>query len=633
MFKKIHFILFMLLISVALVGVSCLGEDDDGDGDAGQIMGTVYDAATSQPLQGVEITTDPATSVVITDQNGQYTIQDVEAGTYTVQATKEGYTLNFKTVSVTDGKTATADFQLTPATPKLAVSEVTLDFGKTETALTFDIYNDGAGSLSWTVTDTVNWIAVAPASGTNETDTTTVTVTVDRSNVTAGTYTSYLMISSSGGQKEIVVLMTKEMQNNPPTADFIVTPLTGNLETVFNVDASNSSDDNDPIGDLQVRWRWEAGGSFTNWTTTKSASHQYTTEGQKTITLEVRDTAGETSSTSKSVTVTEQGQAPVASFTVTPESGGLDTTFEVDASGSHDDSDPIESLEVRWQWESGAGFTAWTTDKTASHQYSTAGNKTITLEVRDTDGLIGSTTETVTVSSGETPPILVVDDDGSAWNSPEFSDVQAMYTDALDANGVEYDVLDLDIQGGNGPDFATLSQYQVVIWFTGECWDNFETLTPTDEDNLGQYLDNGGNLFLSGMDYLYDRYPNAGTFSAGDFPYDYLHVNEVYQDAWQITTGTTTGGAGSVADGMTFSLTDPFTSSRDGLFIDYLSHDQTTVFTMSGGVTGPGALQYEGDYNVVFTTLSFAGLVDGSNGTKAELMGNILNFFGLTPAQ
>jgi flagellar biosynthesis protein FliR len=54
---------------------------------------------------------------------------------------------------------------------------------------------------------------------------------------------------------------------------------------------------------------------------------------------------------------------------------------------------------------------------------------------------------------------------------------------------------------------------------------------------------------------------------------------------------------------------------------------------MSGGVTGPGALQYEGDYNVVFTTLSFAGLVDGSNGTKAELMGNILNFFGLTPAQ
>ncbi len=96
--------------------------------------------------------------------------------------------------------------------------------------------------------------------------------------------------------------------------------------------------------------------------------------------------------------------APTACFTVSPTTGPVDTQFQVDASCSSDDQDPSDALEVRWDWESdGTWDTAHSPIKTAVHPYETPGTKTITLEVRDTEGLTGTTTRQVTVSS-ITPP-------------------------------------------------------------------------------------------------------------------------------------------------------------------------------------------------------------------------------------
>ena len=46
----------------------------------------------------------------------------------------------------------------------------------------------------------------------------------------------------------------------------------------------------------------------------------------------------------------------------------------------------------------GQDFTEWMTAKTVSHRYDTPGTKIVTLEVQDTQGLVGSTTQTVTVT-------------------------------------------------------------------------------------------------------------------------------------------------------------------------------------------------------------------------------------------
>jgi len=92
--------------------------------------------------------------------------------------------------------------------------------------------------------------------------------------------------------------------NTPPTALFTVDPLSGTTETPFSVDASGSTDEQDPTSTLEVRWDWESNGTYdTSWSTTKRASHQYSIPGTKTITLEVMDSEGLTDTETHQVTV------------------------------------------------------------------------------------------------------------------------------------------------------------------------------------------------------------------------------------------------------------------------------------------------------------------------------------------
>ncbi len=110
----------------------------------------------------------------------------------------------------------------------------------------------------------------------------------------------------------IVALMTLVFacaENNPqspnvaPTAYFGMNPTSGTSHTVFQFDASGSSDAEDTPSALQVRWDWENDGtSDTEWTATKTASHTYGTTGTWTIKLEVKDTGGLTDATTRTLT-------------------------------------------------------------------------------------------------------------------------------------------------------------------------------------------------------------------------------------------------------------------------------------------------------------------------------------------
>jgi len=74
----------------------------------GTISGTVTDAGTAMPLAGASVSTQPATTTVITDAQGDYTISDVTPGFYTVTASASGYMDNSTNVTVTAGQTSTA---------------------------------------------------------------------------------------------------------------------------------------------------------------------------------------------------------------------------------------------------------------------------------------------------------------------------------------------------------------------------------------------------------------------------------------------------------------------------------------------------------------------------------------------
>jgi len=220
---------------------------------------------------------------------------------------------------------------------------------------------------------------------------------------------------------------------------------------------------------------------------------------------------------------------------------------------------------------------------------------------------------------GDQPRILVVDDDGGVNNGGSYFDVQRFYTAALDSLGLEYDVyvVDWSISPEQpGPDAETMSDYDLVIWFNGEAWGYYgnDTITPTDEGNLAIFLDGGGSLFLSSQDYFYDAYTNAGSFSTGQFPYDYLGITFTQQDLWAPPISCA-GGLHSFATGLSYQCAVPYPSST--MWTDMLQGAGEPLLTVDFQAA---ALQYEtATFKSAFTTLSFEGMVDGSS-TKAQFM-------------
>ena len=213
--------------------------------------------------------------------------------------------------------------------------------------------------------------------------------------------------------------------------------------------------------------------------------------------------------------------------------------------------------------------------------------------------------------------ILCVDRDGSFEAPDVFTDAWQYYQPVLDDLGYDYDYFEVEDLTQNGPDEATMSDYPVVFWFTGETWTDAQTMTSDDEFNLMLYLvmDNG-RLLLSSQDYLYDRYLNYTSFSAGDFPYDVLGCVEVVQDKWHIEpdTGNVVGSEGSFAEGLAFTVLDIYTEvSDDGLYIDeFVDHMGNDLLDMVfPEPTGCAAYMYDpGTHRSIFSTVSYAAIVD-----------------------
>ena len=96
---------------------------------------------------------------------------------------------------------------------------------------------------------------------------------------------------------------------------------------------------------------------------------------------------------------------PVAAYRVETDQGDLDTCrgdintiFRFDASMVSDEEDPLELLEIRWDWtNNGVYDTEYSTTKTATHQYTEPGLYFPVLKVRDTKGMVDSIKRMVVV--------------------------------------------------------------------------------------------------------------------------------------------------------------------------------------------------------------------------------------------
>jgi len=92
--------------------------------------------------------------------------------------------------------------------------------------------------------------------------------------------------------------------NTRPVASFNVTPKTGDITDTFTFDASACSDYEDNASTLQIRWDWDGDGSYdTNYSTTKTVTHQYSDYGTKNVILQVKDSSGLTDTTRQQVEI------------------------------------------------------------------------------------------------------------------------------------------------------------------------------------------------------------------------------------------------------------------------------------------------------------------------------------------
>ena len=162
------------------------------------------------------------------------------------------------------------------------------------------------------------------------------------------------------------------------------------------------------------------------------------------------------------------------------------------------------------------------------------GNGTVIVVASATDGSGVSDSLLVTITNQGSPSdyeILLVNDNANT------KDRYLAVEDALKNNGYIYALYNT-VLTGTYPDLDFLSTFDVVIWYTGndgvdlKLWDVSDSTDIKFNAPLKQYLDNGGIVWLQGLDFLYDIYGKAPypegdeEFASGSFIYDYMGIKK-----------------------------------------------------------------------------------------------------------
>jgi hypothetical protein len=177
-----------------------------------------------------------------------------------------------------------------------------------------------------------------------------------------------------------------------------------------------------------------------------------------------------------------------------------------------------------------------------------------------------------------------------------------------------------------------LAEYDAVVWALGDESVEDSTFAPAEQALITAYLENGGNLFLSGSEVGYDL-DEQGSAADSQFYHDILQADLVTGDA---ESDTVSGLAGTIFEGLSFSFAD----SSQGL---YGEEGPDAIAPLGGGqanLTYAGTdyhagLQYEGPFGtgtapgrLVYLGFPFEAIL--SESMRTEVMGRVLDHFQVT---
>lgn len=236
------------------------------------------------------------------------------------------------------------------------------------------------------------------------------------------------------------------------------------------------------------------------------------------------------------------------------------------------------------------------------------------------NGLGGSDTIYTIVGKSS---VLFVDDDNGIRN------VEGYYTSVLDRLNIPYLRWDHALLGT--PSAQTVSYFPLVIW---SCEWAFPNLSAEDRVVLQHYLNQNGNLFISGQDIGWELAdPGSQRYSdnSARFYQDYLH--SIYQADYS-GSQTVVGMPGTFSQGMTFDIYQPKIAFRFQ-YPEWIEPAPQAVLTFQYD-NGKGAgTSFSGNHKVLNLGFGFEA-VDARQDEdpnrpsrhRTELMQRILNQLG-----
>ncbi len=220
---------------------------------------------------------------------------------------------------------------------------------------------------------------------------------------------------------------------------------------------------------------------------------------------------------------------------------------------------------------------------------------------------------TVLIWDNDTGATFTDPDDGTSTRGSQFAVIQALEDNGFSGEIDVFTYLPLDI-----------SAYNAVFVLAG-WWPTAGSLSMSQRDRLMDYMDSGGPLYIEGGEV-------GNTYAYTPF-YDYLGV-EYVDDGRPKAEGNVNEALGTNSlDGIDLEY-PPYMSENPDNFIDELREEgdnaEMVMVSKRPGNQSNGRVVWFADPNgssrVVYSSIIFGGLKDGTSGNKNQLMGQYVAF-------
>ena len=355
--------------------------------------------------------------------------------------------------------------------PDLVYSPTSHDFGNVAEGqlyeTTFEIWNGGTGTLTWSLGIIHTWISPNPTHGKSDGywDKVTVTVTIDTTGLSLGSHSGFVSITANdGGGVRYFNIDCNVVTNNPPnTPSQLSGPSYGNVDDILSYTSSTT----DPEGDnIWYGLDYTGDGNVDHWSSNYYPSgFLYTIQitfgsaGIYHLRLKAKDIYGAESgwSPSKTVTISDNDPPNTPSTPTGPAIGNVDTSYSYSISTTDPDGDDVK---YGWDWDGDGNVDEWSgfyssgSSCSMPHSWTGAGIYQVKVKVQDVHGAESgwSSALTVTISAGNNAPTKPSTPTGPTSGKTGTSCSYSSSTTDIDGDKVYYkwDWGD-EISGWDGP--------------------------------------------------------------------------------------------------------------------------------------------------------------------------------------